>query len=223
MPRKRLGSSAETRGGPCADDACSRTISGVPRLFVAFEVPATVLDSIEDQLRRLKRTGADVRWSRRDHLHVTMRFLGEVPEAAVPSVGEMLQGACSGAVPIDVVAKGVGSFPGGTRPRVVWAGVQGTNDTQRGALHELRRRVHDGCSALGFPTDREDFTAHVTLGRVKGLGRAGALIDLIREDREREFGRFRVEELVLFRSQLSSDGSIYDALRRVRLGGVEKP
>ena len=48
------------------------------------------------EIRRLKRTGADVRWSARDHLHVTLRFLGEVPEDRIEAVGKMLDAACVG-------------------------------------------------------------------------------------------------------------------------------
>ena len=131
---------------------------------------------------------------------------------------ECLTAACEPSAPIEADVRGVGSFPGGSRPRVVWVGVQGTDDRHRETLHVLRRRIHEGSSALGFPDDREDFTAHVTLGRVKGLGRSGGLVDLIREDRDREFGAFRVAEIVLFRSQLGRDGSTYTVLRRAGLG-----
>jgi 2'-5' RNA ligase len=190
----------------------------VPRLFIAFEVAPAVLDAVEEEMRRLKRTGADVRWSARDHLHVTLRFLGEVPESSIPGVERAVEAACSGAARLDLRARGVGSFPGGGRPRVVWAGVEGQTDEHRAALHGLRRALHEAANALGILSDRDDFRAHLTLGRVKGLRGVAPLADLIREDRDREFGRFPVEEIVLFRSQLSRDGSVYTALRRVALG-----
>jgi 2'-5' RNA ligase len=191
----------------------------MPRLFIAFELPSGLLDAIQEEIRRLKRTGADVRWSSRDHLHVTLRFLGEVPDAAILRVEEMLRTSCDASQPFEAVARGTGSFPGGPRPRVVWVGVQGTNDVHRAALHVLRRGIHEGSNALGFPDDRDDFTAHVTLGRVKGLGRSVALVNQIREDRDREFGGVEVKEVVLFRSQLGRGGSTYTVLKRAALGG----
>jgi RNA 2',3'-cyclic 3'-phosphodiesterase len=190
----------------------------MPRLFVAFEVPALVLDAVQEELRRLKKTGADVRWTTRDHLHVTLRFLGEVPEQSIGALEEMLASASARFAPMEIEARGVGTFPPGARPRVVWVGVQGRDDAHRAALHGLRLAVHDGASALGFPTDRDEFRPHLTLGRVKGPARIRPLVDLVRDDRDREFGRFEVGELVLFRSQLSSGGSVYTVLRKAPLG-----
>jgi RNA 2',3'-cyclic 3'-phosphodiesterase len=190
----------------------------MPRLFIAFEIAEDVLDAVQDELRRLKQTGADVRWAARDHLHVTLRFLGEVPEESIGAVEEMLVAACARFGRMDLEARGVGTFPAGARPRVVWVGVQGKDEAHRAALHGLRSAVHDGASALGFPTDRDEFRPHLTLGRVKGPAKIRPLVDLVREDRDREFGRFEVGELVLFRSQLSRDGSVYTALRRAPLG-----
>ena len=191
----------------------------MPRLFIAFELPEDVRGAIEATIRELKTAAADVRWADRERVHVTMRFLGEVPEASIPGVEHALADACRGIGFLDLEARGIGTF-GGRVPRVVWAGVQGATERSRGELHRLRRLVDEGMSGLGFQQDRDDFNAHATLGRVRGSRRIAALVDLIRAGRERNFGRFRVAELVLFQSKLSSSGSVYTPLVRVGLGPV---
>jgi 2'-5' RNA ligase len=189
----------------------------VPRLFIAFELPEEVRKAIEEAIRELKTAGADVKWADRDRIHVTMRFLGEVPEASIPGVEHALADACRGSGFLDLEARGIGTF-GGREPRVVWAGVRGATERSSGELHRLRKLVDEGMSGLGFLQDKDDFNAHATLGRVRGARRIAALVDLIRAGRDRDFGRFRVAELVLFRSTLGPGGSVYTPLRRIALG-----
>jgi 2'-5' RNA ligase len=189
----------------------------LPRLFIAFELPEDVREAIDETIRELKSSGADVRWADRDRIHVTMRFLGQVPEASIPGVEQALADACRGSGFLDLEARGIGTF-GGRVPRVVWAGIQGATERSSGELHRLRRLVDEGMSGLGFLQDRDDFNAHTTLGRVRGSRRISALVDLIRAGRERDFGRFRVRELVLFQSKLGPGGSVYTPLRRIALG-----
>jgi 2'-5' RNA ligase len=187
------------------------------RLFIAFELPAPVLDAAEDAIRTLRKTDADVRWAARDHLHVTMRFLGEVPETSIPGVGRMLQGVCGAGAPLDLEVRGLGTF-GGRSPRVVWAGVRGATEWAEAGLHRLRAAVDEGAAGLGFVGDPGAFTAHLTLGRVRDPRRAKGLLEAIRALHDRILGRVRVEELVLFQSRLGREGSTYTVLARAPLG-----
>jgi len=194
----------------------------VPRLFIAFELPDDVRKALEETIRELKTAAADVRWADQDRVHVTMRFLGEVPDASIPGVEHALRDAGRDTGPLDLEARGIGTF-GGRVPRVVWAGVRGATERSSGELHRLRKLVDEGMSGLGFQQDRDDFNAHATLGRVRGSRRIAALVDLILAARERDFGRFRVGELVLFQSKLGAGGSVYTPLVRVGLGPAGFP
>jgi 2'-5' RNA ligase len=73
-------------------------------------------------------------------------------------------------------------------------------------------------TALRTFEDRDDFSPHLTLGRVKGPKKSGALVERIREAREAAFGSFRVDELVLFESRLGPRGSTYTVVARFPLG-----
>jgi 2'-5' RNA ligase len=195
----------------------------VPRLFIAFEVPEEIREAVLREVPRLKRTGAEVRFAAKDHLHVTVRFLGEVPEGSIPEVSAMLGRACEESAPFGVEVRGLGTF-GGRAPRVVWAGVAGISEPGARALHRLHRMVDEGARQLGFPSDRDGFSGHLTLGRVKSPKKAPALLEAVRASQDRVFGRFQVGELVLFRSVLGSEGSVYTALLRSALrGGAAGP
>ena len=195
----------------------------MPRLFVAVEPPGAVLDRLEEEIAALAATGADVRWSARDHLHLTLRFLGAVPDASVDDVVALLHRCCAGAPLIDLEARGLGTFPGGRNPRVVWAGVQGTSEPVRDALFALRRRLHEGANGLGFVDERDDFRAHLTLGRVRGQRRLRGVVEHVAAGRDRPFGCFQASEVVLIESRLHPSGSVYTALEHARLGAGSGP
>jgi 2'-5' RNA ligase len=188
------------------------------RLFVAIELPAAVLDRAEAEVRRLSEAGADVRWTPREQIHVTLLFLGEVPEERVAGIDDLVVTTASRAAPILLEARGLGAFPGGRAPRVVWMGVQGVSDEHRDALFRLRGALQRGARELGCDADRDDFHPHATLGRVRGPRRARALVESIRVARDREYGGFEAPEVVLIRSRLSPAGSVYSEVRRASLG-----
>jgi 2'-5' RNA ligase len=187
----------------------------MPRLFVAIEPSVEVADRLEAEIARLARLGADVKWASRSHLHLTLRFLGQVADDLVPKLCGVVLEAAGAALPLE--ARGAGTFPPGGRPRVVWAGVTGRGDAAKDGLFRLRRAVHEGASALGCAGDRDDFHPHLTLGRVRSGRRATGLVEAIRQARDAAFGAFEAREVVLFESRLSPSGSVYTALLRAPL------
>ena len=58
------------------------------RTFIAFDTPAAIRDEITALQRELAGVGADVKWESHDKLHVTVKFIGDLHEQTVPSVGE---------------------------------------------------------------------------------------------------------------------------------------
>lgn len=96
--------------------------------------------------------------------HVTLRFLGELPEDRVPALAAALAGVAAGFAPFDLVLEGVGAFPSPTAPRVVYVGAR------RGAqtAAELARQIGAALEPLvGAPPSRERFVPHWTLFRVR--------------------------------------------------------
>jgi RNA 2',3'-cyclic 3'-phosphodiesterase len=188
------------------------------RLFVALDPPDPVrrrLAAIQAELRKAGGRHADeVRWAAPEGIHLTLQFLGAVPEERLPALRDAVAAAAAASRPLALEVKGAGGFPSARRPRVVWAGVEGDRDALAGLAADLGRRL----APLGFAPEERPFSPHLTLGRARdgrgapGLG--GALVQAAASDSV----PWRADALVLVRSHLSPAGARYEALHRFALG-----
>jgi 2'-5' RNA ligase len=193
------------------------------RLFVALEPPDPVrrrLAALADELRRAGgRAGEEIRWVPPANVHLTLQFLGAVPEERVPGVEAALRDAAREARPLSLAVRGVGGFPNARRPRVVWAGLEGDLAPLAAFVAGLGARL----AKLGFPPEDRPFSPHLTLGRARDRrgapGLAGALAGVSQEAP----APWRAGEVVLFESHLSPRGPRYEAIARAPIGGDASP
>lgn len=181
------------------------------RLFVAVDVPGAVKDAIErDVVGPLREAVEGARWTRPEGRHLTLKFLGEVPEERASAVSDALGGAVSGHSPFEASFEEVGGFPNLRRPRVLWVGI-GEGAEPMGALAS---DVSSALEPLGFEPEKRKFSAHLTLARFKRPRPIGELpaVDVPSQG-------FEVAEVVLFQSHLNPKGARYTALERFALGG----
>jgi len=181
---------------------------GVRRLFVAVDLDdrarsavAGIISTLAGRLRHDRLAGR-ITWVREEHLHLTLRFLGDVEEARVPAIREAISAPLM-AVGFDVLLEGLGMFPPAGRARVIWLGVK----SGRAELESLSREVEDRLHAAAVPREARPFQAHLTLGRFRdatgrpdleasGLGKAPV-------------GPCRVDHVTLYESRLSGTGPMY--------------
>ena len=157
----------------------------------------------------------DVAWIAPGNLHLTLKFLGAVPEERIEAIVAALGRSGSDLRPFEARIHGLGAFPSVTRPRVIWAGVlDGAPE-----MMELARRVDTALAALGFAREERPFSPHVTLGRVRRPGRDPTLSEALTGGSARQFGRMRVPGACLMRSELGPRGARYTELAAVPLGG----
>jgi 2'-5' RNA ligase len=181
------------------------------RAFFAIELAAPARAAAGALLHALReRPGADgVRWVREENLHVTLRFLGDVAEDAVPA---LLRGVAARTVAIAPFSMGLGAvhpFPSQRRPRVVALAVQPPEP-----MLELAAAVERGVVEAGFEPEPRRFRAHLTLGRVRPRQKLPHVTGPDTPEAEPT----RVEEVVLFRSEQHLRGSRYTPLGRAPLG-----
>jgi RNA 2',3'-cyclic 3'-phosphodiesterase len=188
------------------------------RLFVALEPPEPVrrrLAALANELRRSAGHAADeVRWVAPENVHLTLQFLGAVPEERVPDVEAALRAAAAGARPLALVVRGAGGFPNARRARVLWAGLEGDVAPLAALVAELGRRL----APLGYPPEDRPFSAHLTLGRARDGRGAPGLGGALAQAAQADPAPWRASELVLFESHLSPRGPRYEPLARVALG-----
>lgn len=181
------------------------------RTFIALELGETLTRRLESERARLSRAAPGARWVRQDSLHLTLAFLGEVPDALIPRINEALVGLVADHRPHLLQVRGGGTFGPLDSPKVLWVGIGGEDQV---ALETLQRALVKRLAPLGVAPDHARFSPHITLARAKGprgdpmLGRcADGLVGL-------ELGSLAARELVLFASETGPAGMRYRALAR---------
>jgi len=182
------------------------------RTFIAIALSDEIRTRLAAAQERLRAANCPVKWVKPDLMHVTLRFLGEIQEPAIPDIERTLASAAHGVRPFQVTVAGLGAFPERGAPRVLWAGL-----SDNGSLALLNRRIEDSLSQLGFAPQDRPFSPHLTLGRVKDPRRAHALRRLLDKHASATFGSCTIEELLLILSVVSPAGPTYTPLRRQRL------
>jgi 2'-5' RNA ligase len=184
------------------------------RLFFAANVTPEIRERLALVQRPLVATGADVKWVEIENLHVTMKFLGEVPEDKVPAIVAQADQAAKEAKAFVMSLGGLGAFPTQRAPRVVWVGLTHGLDE----LRVLARGLEAGLEKLGFKPEGRPFSAHVTLGRVRSPRGRDALAQALQAGRECEIGTLNVEKFALMQSVLGRGGPQYSVVQEFRLG-----
>ena len=184
------------------------------RTFVALDLPKNVRDKLARLQSLLEPETAGVRWVEPDTFHLTLAFLGDVPNSDLPAVCRAVARAGTEVSPFDVRIERLGVFPDAKRARSIWVGFVGPGLE---AVGRLQLRVAEEVARTNYPTDVK-FHPHITLGRLKpGRGATRDLTPLLNHYRTWSPGSIRVEEVVTYSSVLSSDGPEYVALGRARL------
>ena len=185
------------------------------RAFLAIDLPEsyrTGLAAVQDYLRK---SGADVRWTSVAGIHLTLKFFGNVPEAQVEAIAQAAEPLAAAQAPFTLQITGAGAFPSLKNPRVVWLGLNG-DLTPLAALH---RGLDAAFAPLGFPPEGRPFAPHLTLGRVKSPQGRERLTACLTQITEPEAAPFQVNEIILYRSNLSPQGATYLPLKVMPLGG----
>jgi len=185
------------------------------RLFIAVDLDDEARAAIADEQRRLKVAFDDgrssIKWVRADHMHLTLVFLGEVPEARAPAIVDTVNQPVA-RPPFDLVFAGIGVFPPRGAPNVLWVGAAAGEADSIGLQRELADRVR----RLGVEIDQRPFHPHLTLARWKtsrGADRSRALA----ARRDGAIARVHVDHATLYQSRLSSAGPTYTPLARATL------
>lgn len=175
------------------------------RAFVG--VPLGRLEKVEALLSQLEGCDADLKVVDAKNLHVTLKFLGDIPDAQAPLIVERLRGA---GFPTNyrLDVRGVGAFPDWKKFNIVWVGLTDP-EGHLGASFALSERLF---AELGFPTEARPFSPHVTIARKRsdhGKDQAKAILNGHRDD---EFGATVVPGPRLYKSTLTPQGPTYENL-----------
>jgi len=183
------------------------------RAFVALTLPAGIIEHAAGLQSALKAKGMRLRWVKPQNLHLTLKFLGDIPAADAANVGPAMQRASQGTLPLALTVQGMGVFPGIKRPRVLWIGLGG----QVEELQQLYSRIEDELAGLGFARENRGFKAHLTLARFKEGVAPHDLLQAFEELGNYAPKPFAAKHLVLYKSDLRPQGAVYTPLTEVLL------
>jgi RNA 2',3'-cyclic 3'-phosphodiesterase len=187
------------------------------RLFIAIELPRDILRTVEKIQSQLKSVipGRAAKWVRPEGIHLTLKFLGDVPLSQINSVIDEMQAAARGHTQFFLTIEGLGCFPNTKNPRVLWLGL--TGDVRD--LAALQAGIEERIAPMGYPSEERGFHPHLTLARSAREAHRDELA-LIGKEAEKglgTLGSWRIDEVSLMRSDLRPDGAVYTQVAKVPL------
>ena len=182
------------------------------RLFIAVDLPA----EIREQVARMMNEVHNARWVKAEQLHITLRFLGDTPEAELPANRDRL--ARVHQPPFAIKLRGPGVFPEisqtrGKTPKVLWLGIEPAVD-----LAALKQAVDD---ALAIETtkksmQKQDFSPHLTLARFPSPTDT-SLSRFLATNKDYFSPDWCVDHFHLYQSTLRPEGALHEQLASYRL------
>lgn len=182
------------------------------RSFVALPCPPGLRVAVSAALAAWRGLGGEVAWADPATAHLTLRFLGDADPARLERLHERLPEVARSSKAIRATPGATGAFPSWGRPRVLWLGME-----SGGAIEGLAAAVEAAARDAGFEREERRFTAHLTLGRVRGTRGVRRAADAVRgwkPGREVE----TIPDVILYRSDLSAGGARHVALARYPVG-----
>ncbi|HET9325676.1 MAG TPA: RNA 2',3'-cyclic phosphodiesterase [Candidatus Eisenbacteria bacterium] len=186
------------------------------RIFLAVFPPPATQAAAERRIERLKQPDDHVSWVKRDNLHYTLRFLGDLGADGARRAAEAARAAAEAQPAFDACLGGLGAFPNARKARVLWLGLSKGGES----LSALARAVEAALQKKGFGRADRPFASHLTIGRVRTPGRDWTdALEAAAAPQDEDGARFRVDRVLVVHSQLSPKGSIYSVRAEVPLRG----
>jgi 2'-5' RNA ligase len=179
------------------------------RVFIAVDLPNEIRKTLADVQHELHSSSSSVRWVAPESIHITLKFIGEMPDKRLEDVDAAMTGFTW--LPFTITVRGVGFFPGNRSPRVLWAGLEAP--TMRDMAEELDTRME----RVGFDKEKRAFRPHITLARARDTRIDSSLVTAAEPYQQRDFGSFVADRVFLFQSKLKPSGAVYEKLKEYLL------
>jgi len=190
-------------------------MESVIRTFIAAEISAGNRKKLDRIIRELKEieSSRNIRWVDPGNIHLTLKFLGDIPLGRVEEISRSMEEAASSSSPFNLYLRGSGCFPDPGRARVLWAGLELEKDSGLYVLHATLEKV---MAAIGFPSENRPYHPHLTLARIRNPIGAERISRLLAAYETLDTVEC-VSDLVFMQSERRPQGSIYTPLYRVTL------
>jgi len=181
------------------------------RAFIAVELPLEIRQNVQQATSSLRRdTGSLIRWMALENMHLTLKFLGDIPSSNVKALTQLIHAQADSFNSFDIHLTGIGSFPNPKRPRVIYIGIHPPAE-----LEAFQRQMESATRRLGYNQEERAFTPHLTIGRVRQHVSADdqqKIRRALEESTIDSLGKARVNSVHLYKSDLKPNGPIYTKL-----------
>jgi 2'-5' RNA ligase len=186
------------------------------RCFIAIDIPEEIRAELAGLQKELAgqvdvRKG-DVKWVEPQSVHLTLKFLGEVPDNQIVEVCNIVKDVASRYPAFDFAVREAGSF-GGRSARVLWVGA----GLECPELLELQQDLEDELADAGWPKEGRQFSGHLTLCRIRNSQAGEKLGQVVERYKEYDLGTARADSIIVYESQLTGQGPIYTPLGTYKL------
>jgi 2'-5' RNA ligase len=177
------------------------------RSFISVDLDEnSILERIVAIQKALEQTRAQLKMVEPQIMHLTLRFLGEIPRSTVEKVKEALDSLRFQSFEVEFT--GLGVFPSPRRINVVWVGIKQGQDQLNGIFQQFEPKLRQ----FGLPPDNKGFSPHMTIARVKSAMNREQLAAYVESKRDEEFGKMAVKAVRLKKSTLTPRGPIYKTI-----------
>lgn len=184
------------------------------RTFVAVPLPDSLRKRAVKVASELAAIAPGVKWVEPNSLHWTLQFLGPVEQRETSEICDAVAEGVLEFAPFDLQMLGAGAFPTPDRPRTLWLGVgQGRDE-----MIALQAAVEKSLEPLGFRGEARRYRPHLTIGRPGRGEQPRELADHLAALADFDGGTMLVDEVVVYSSELTRQGPIYEALGFAPLG-----
>ena len=188
----------------------------MPRVFIAIPTALDLQHKVSDVRTAFQHFRPPLRWVNPSHLHLTLSFLGEIPQMRISAAKQALLQAVETVAPFQLKVHSLGCFPSLARPRILWMGVEDLSQTLIRLYQQLKLALQDN----RFDKCARGFQPHLTVARFrKPVPQHSQLYSIISGYDQHQFGHISVEVIHLYESRLQPSGPIYSILCSARLQG----
>jgi RNA 2',3'-cyclic 3'-phosphodiesterase len=170
------------------------------RLFIAIDLPERIKDDIAATYVMIP--GA--RWIEEANLHLTLRFIGDVPGDIADRVANALRSVDGPS--FSLTMKTAGFFPPRREPRILWVGIAENEDVMR-----LQARIERSLKNAGIDPDERKFHPHVTVARLSGTPPHKAA-EYVTHNSLFATEQFAVSSFHLYESFLRKEGAYHEKI-----------
>jgi 2'-5' RNA ligase len=184
----------------------------VIRAFIAIDLSQEIIGKLDQLIAEFKGKfpGIPLQWVAAHNIHLTIKFLGDMPVENLEKITSLLQAEAIRHSKFEISIAKLGVFPSRSRPRVIWVGVDTPPE-----LCALQKGIEQETAHLGYSLEDRNFSPHLTLARLSKRATADDsryLGEILGNVIVGSLGITPVQEIHLYRSELNPHGSIYTSL-----------